>query len=456
MNMQAGQKNRSSSLVSAGSELPRRSRSVSGVRGVTDGALGDLSVVQRTDSVPRQGSRKSLPPRDRDGMKGWSSDKAAGVARTAGSKERKVSRRCASSPGLSQSGRETPVDKETDETRHVAEAGVDNIARRESQGTVLSSADSEIPKEEADTQMGLALPDASLLRKTMGDALSGTMKALASVTNQGFQWQPATGGQGSPPVEKLAVKLQMRRGRHRRSYSDVDKLEDILMWTDAWRTGKAFGVGLYALICVKVYLDSGIHVIQPSTAAAGIALCVLIYHSILKAAPQLAIWSSSEDDDLSLHNEHGEAVLLRSMSGGIRAVGNTAAVALPPFAALPCRYLTQPRGAPTFYLGLCLWLIMLVGELKLLFQTTLLIVIWIGLFTLPLLYVESRWLLDSLVETGSCILKSALTRHYRPALYMALTAGFATVWLLDVTFVVRTTVGMLVAGGVLVWRVIAY
>ena len=118
--------------------------------------------------------------------------------------------------------------------------------------------DSEIPKEEADTQMGLALPDASLLRKTMGDAFSGTMKALASVTNQGFQWQPAAGGQGSPPVEKLAVKLQMRRGRHRRSYSDVDKLEDILMWTDAWRTGKAFGVGLYALICVKVYLDSGV------------------------------------------------------------------------------------------------------------------------------------------------------------------------------------------------------
>ena len=39
--------------------------------------------------------------------------------------------------------------------------------------------------------------------------------------------------------------------------SDVDSLEGLLMWRNAWRSAKAFVVGLYLLVCIKVYLDSG-------------------------------------------------------------------------------------------------------------------------------------------------------------------------------------------------------
>eukprot|EP00803_Ostreobium_quekettii_P006156 evm.model.scf_955.3 EVM.evm.TU.scf_955.3 scf_955:17341-21250(-) len=294
---------------------------------------------------------------------------------------------------------------------------------------------------------GSMLADTLVPPSGMAGAFNKTMQALASAAHNVYPWQPFAGGQLSWLLRTEGSDVPGGQLARSPLADDVDSLEGLLLWRCAWKSGKAFAMGLYLLICLKVYLDSGIHIVQPTTAVAGLALCVLVYNSLLRSAVAHASQSSS-DDDL-----HEETILLHRVSSGISTVGNAAAVTLPPFFALPCRHLSNPRGPPTFYLGLCLWVVMLVGELKLLFQTTLLLIVWIGLFTLPKLYVENRWLLDKLARAGGAVLIAALRKRHRAALLLAVFAGCTVFWALDVAFVVRSTLAMAAGGGTLLWRV---
>ena len=191
----------------------------------------------------------------------------------------------------------------------------------------------------------------------------------------------------------------------------------------------------------------GIHILQPTTVFAGLALCFLIYNSLVRPS------SLQGSQTVLKHDPHEETMLLHRLSSGIRTVGSAAAVALPPFVALSSRHLSAPRGPPKFYLAVCLWLVMLVGELKLLFQTSLALVVWIGLFTLPRLYVENKWLLDGLARAGFAVLIAALRRRHRATLLMAVAGGLTVFWALEITLVVRCTMAMAISGATLFWRV---
>ena len=52
----------------------------------------------------------------------------------------------------------------------------------------------------------------------------------------------------------------------------------------------------------------------------------------------------------------------------------------------------------TAWLGLALWAVILVGQVQLVQQSTLLLLCWASLFSLPLLYLHCRRALDALVE----------------------------------------------------------
>ncbi|CAD7698066.1 unnamed protein product [Ostreobium quekettii] len=287
-----------------------------------------------------------------------------------------------------------------------------------------------------------------MLPSGMSGAFNKTMQALASAAHHVYPWQPFSSGQFSSlfriqgsdsSTGDLSTRVPLA--------SDVDSLEGLLMWRNAWKSAKAFVGGLYLLICIKVYLDSGIQILQPTTVFAGLALCILIYNSLARSAPLQGSQAVLE------HDPHGETMLLHRVSSGIYTVGSVAAVALPPFVALSSRHLSAPRGPPKFYLAVCLWLVMLVGELKLLFQTSLMLVIWIGLFTLPRLYAENKWLLDGLARAGFAVLIAALRRRHRATLLMAVAGGLTVFWALEITFVVRCTMAMAISGATLFWRV---
>lgn len=60
------------------------------------------------------------------------------------------------------------------------------------------------------------------------------------------------------------------------------------------------------------------------------------------------------------------------------------------------------------WLGLCLWLVICIGELGWLNQSSLSLWLWVALFALPRLYVTSRTALDALVDDSLAFVLSAV------------------------------------------------
>ena len=65
----------------------------------------------------------------------------------------------------------------------------------------------------------------------------------------------------------------------------------------------------------------------------------------------------------------------------------------------------------TAWLGLALWAIILVGQVQLVQQSTLLLLCWASLFSLPLLYLQCRRALDTLVEESLFFVSQVSVLH---------------------------------------------
>lgn len=78
--------------------------------------------------------------------------------------------------------------------------------------------------------------------------------------------------------------------------------------------------------------------------------------------------------------------------------------------------------ASRVWLGLCLWLVICVGELGWVTQSSLALWLWTALFTLPGLYVTSRSALDALVDEGVLFILSAIQGGKSLVLFLAIEA----------------------------------
>ncbi|GMH36664.1 hypothetical protein BSKO_04537 [Bryopsis sp. KO-2023] len=234
-----------------------------------------------------------------------------------------------------------------------------------------------------------------------------------------------------------------RKIHNKREQSAVDSLEDLFLWHDVWKSGRAFFGGLYLILCIKVYLHTGIHIVQPSTVVASMALCVLAYTSLIKR------FSLSGRIPSNMQNE---AMLLDKLARGIVSMGHEAASTLPPFIALIARSVSGVQGPQSFYLGIALWAFMLIGELRILSQLGMLLLMYTSLFVLPLVYVESKWLLDGLAVAAWKTMLNSLRVEKRKELGLVVGLGIAISWMLDLGLVVRITAGIVGAASVLLWR----
>lgn len=81
------------------------------------------------------------------------------------------------------------------------------------------------------------------------------------------------------------------------------------------------------------------------------------------------------------------------------------------------------RGKGTrFWLACTFWVVIVIGELGWLSQSSMAIMVWIALYSLPLVYVKSQAALDALVEEACVALLTALqagkqTTNLRQFLY---------------------------------------
>lgn len=196
---------------------------------------------------------------------------------------------------------------------------------------------------------------------------------------------------------------------------------------------------------------SGIHVVQPTTALAAAAFCILFFNTVIRRA---CFMSSAKVSIKKSPNGLNcqEAVFLENIACCISALGRRVSATLPPFIALIARHLSTGQGFSSFYLGIVLWLFMLLGELRILSQIGMVMLAYACLFLLPAAYLDCQQFLDALAAT---VWKSALivcARKNRTDLACSIVAGLALGWMLDVGFVVRASTGLLCTCVVLLLR----
>lgn len=185
----------------------------------------------------------------------------------------------------------------------------------------------------------------------------------------------------------------------------------------------------------------GIRVIQPTTALAAAGFLILFFNTVIMRCFAPSVKTSKSASSHKLNSQ--EAVFLDKIASCLSAVGHRITTTLPPFIALIARHLSHGQGFASFYLGIVLWLFMLLGELRILSQISMLMLAYASLFLLPVAYLDHQKLLDRFAGSAWKAVLTVCAKKNRIELACSIAAGLALCWILDMRFMMRASAGML-------------
>ncbi|KAK9832978.1 hypothetical protein WJX74_003281 [Apatococcus lobatus] len=290
-----------------------------------------------------------------------------------------------------------------------------------------------------------AMPQAQAPDLDTRDPIQGTIAGMPSVVRRTMDFL------GFRRSQEVAVADAMAGGQV--PSVEVAAVEGVLLWNEPWLTAKVLSLGLYILICLR-QLVSGVEILQPSTGLAGLALAVLAWNAgrhMLHRQQARAQGDSVAQADAGMSQAellHMQQRITEQMVYASQAVAPYMAAVI----GTAARHLSG-RGSlgSTAWLGLALWAIILIGQVQLVQQSTLALLCWASLFCLPLLYLQCRRALDTLVEESLFFVSQAVMGGQRATMGFSAGAALLTMAVLNTSWVLRVSCAAVSGFAVLVW-----
>lgn len=173
----------------------------------------------------------------------------------------------------------------------------------------------------------------------------------------------------------------------------VAGMEDVLLWREQGTSMAMFGAGLYAIICLY-NLPAGLQVVQLSTLGSTLALAYLLFNF----AGRMLFGRHLNAAQASFKKRRREAEVYQVLSRRMMALAEWLVPALASVGVLAHRHLSADSFMTSFWVAASLWTVLFLGEIRIFNQAVVLALVYLALFTLPYMYMQSRRMLDALLE----------------------------------------------------------
>ncbi|KAG2483475.1 hypothetical protein HYH03_017657 [Edaphochlamys debaryana] len=249
------------------------------------------------------------------------------------------------------------------------------------------------------------------------------------------------------------------------SLEAMHAVRSVLTWQNPWVTGRIFGAGLYLAVCMR-QLAKGHDLLQPSTAL--LAFCFLLltrncvrrgvasYRRAQAAAQQgedaaaaAAAPSPREDDETERLREAAE--MQQRVERVLRGAALQAARYGAAVVVLGLGLLSGRRAITSALVAGCLWLGMVLGELRLFSQPTFWLLCYVAVFFVPAAYARCREAMDAGVEAALRFVVRLLLQGSRTTLLGALGVGAVLMVALPLNIVLRASIAACGAFAVLLY-----
>jgi len=219
----------------------------------------------------------------------------------------------------------------------------------------------------------------------------------------------------------------------------IDAARDALMWTDPWLSLRVFALGMYSLVCLQ-YLVHGA-LVQPSSLLVYASLSYMVLNLVRRRLAQKPeAWGA----DHAMRTQQSVNELLVKMSMALIPLAGAVA-------GLAVRTLSGRNPATTIWTGAALSLVLMIGELQLVSQVTLAMLVWAGFFSLPWAYCCCHHALDALAEELVHLGSLYMAMFPRAVHGFGFGSGIIAASLVDAPPAARLATCGAVYGGILFW-----
>ena len=277
-----------------------------------------------------------------------------------------------------------------------------------------------------------------------------------------------SGGGGNGEADDAAAQKQQQkqrrlRGRRRALATTAaergEAVRALLLWRDAGASAQALGLGLYLILAVGCLLPRAAEVVRPLSLLPGGALLALGYNLAKRPLTGLYARASGCGRDAARRSlARLEARAARRLSRAAGAVAREAGAWLRGGLWLAGRALRGRSFTATAWTVACLWLLLLVSELRIVPQAALAMAAYAALFALPWACARCRGAMDAAVYEAVALLQLLVAGCERAALLLAAgaaLAGWCAAEAVGAPAVWRATACGAAAVGALVWRTVA-